>query len=147
MDIFGKKNRYNLKDQGPKPCVVNIEQTTLQNPNYRTALWTGGYLQLTVMSIPVGGDIGLEVHPDTDQFIRVESGSGKAVMGASQENLTYQQFVVDGDAVLVPAGTWHNVINYGRSPLKIYTIYAPPHHPHGTVEKVKTDADETDKDK
>ena len=128
-------------DRGPSPWIVNIERAALENPNYRTALWTGPYLQLTVMSIPMGGDIGLEVHPDTDQFLRVEGGVGKAAMGPAEDNLTYEQFVVDGDAIFVPAGMWHNLVNYGSRPLKLYTVYAPPHHPHGTVHKTKEEAD------
>jgi len=142
------KNWYGMRDpdKGPNPWILNIEQAAKQNPNYRTTLWTGEHLQLTVMSIPIGGEIGLEVHPDTDQFIRVESGSAKAVMGPAEDDLTFQQFVVDGDAIFVPAGTWHNVINYGAWPLKLYTIYAPPHHPHGTVHRTKEEADADEHD-
>ena len=142
MEINNRK-RYTLTeiDKGPNPYIVNIEQATLQNPYYRAVVWTGGFLQLTVMSIPIGGEIGLEVHPETDQFLRIESGSGKTVMGPAQNTLTFQQFVTDGDAIFVPAGTWHNIINYGSRPLKIYSIYAPPHHPHGTVHKTKQQAD------
>lgn len=130
-----------IADHGPNPYVVDIDSATIYNTNYRTALWTGKYLQLTLMSIPVGGEIGLEVHPDTDQFLRIESGLGMAKMGNSMDNLTYQQPVSDGYAVLVPAGTWHNVVNTGNRPLKIYSLYAPPHHPHGTVQKTKAQAD------
>ena len=128
-------------DSGPAPCTMNIRQMTIKNPNYRTALWTGHFLQLTVMSIPVGGDIGLEVHPDTDQFLRIESGSGKAVMGPDHNNLTFQCFVSGGDAIFVPAGTWHNLINSSNRPLKLYTVYAPPHHPHGAVHVTKQQAE------
>lgn len=129
--------RIPLKDYGPKPFVTNIDKVTRQNRNYRTALWTGQHLQLTLMSIPVGGEIGLEVHPDTDQFLRIESGNGMTFMGCDKKRLDYQQSVSDGSAVFVPAGTWHNIINTGSCPLKIYTIYAPPHHPHGTVQATK----------
>lgn len=129
------------KDYGPQPFVTDIYKATVQNANYRTALWTGRHLQLTLMCIPICGEIGLEVHPETDQFLRIESGSGTAFMGPSESCLNYQFPVCDGCAVFVPAGTWHNIVNTGNCPLKIYTIYAPPHHPHGTVQSTKRIAD------
>ena len=124
-----------LKDYGPNPFVVNIEKATKQNQNYRTALWTGKYLQLTLMSINVGKDIGLEVHPDHDQFIRIEEGQGVVKMGDSKNKLDFQKRVSDDYVILIPAGKWHNLINTGNKPLKLYSIYAPPEHPHGTVQK------------
>lgn len=136
-------NRYSgreAKDYGPEPFVVNIAAATRQNNNYRAALWTGNHLQLTLMSIRVGEDIGLEIHPDTDQFLRVEQGQGLVRMGSSKDKMDLQRRVFPGDAILVPAGTWHNVVNTGNIPLKLYSIYAPPHHPHGTVQKTKADA-------
>lgn len=133
--------RMPMNDYGPKPFVTNIDEATRQNTNYRTALWTGQYLQLTLMSIPVGGEIGLEVHPDTDQFLKIESGNGITMMGHDRNQLNFQRPVCDGFAIFVPAGTWHNIINTGNHPLKIYTIYAPPHHPHGTVQATKAIAD------
>ena len=128
-------------DQGPAPFVTDIEKITRQNTNYRTALWTGPHLQLTLMCIPSGGEIGLEVHPDTDQFLRIESGSGMTMMGPAENRLSCRQPVSAGCAVFVPAGTWHNIVNTGSCPLKLYTIYAPPHHPHGTVQSTKACAD------
>lgn len=133
--------KLSVTDYGPKPFVINIDRAALQNTNYRTALWTGCYLQLTLMSIPVGGEIGLEVHPDTDQFIKSESGNGIVMMGSSEDCLNFQRPIRNGYAVFVPAGTWHNIINTGNQPLKIYTVYAPPHHPHGTVQTTKAQAD------
>jgi mannose-6-phosphate isomerase-like protein (cupin superfamily) len=126
-----------LKDYGPEPFVVNIDEATKRNNNYRTALWTGKYLQLTLMSIKPGEDIGLEIHPTVDQFLRVEDGQGLAQMGPSKNNLNYQRKIYDGFAIFIPAGTWHNVINTGNKPLKMYSIYAPPQHPHGTVHTTK----------
>jgi mannose-6-phosphate isomerase-like protein (cupin superfamily) len=126
-----------LKDYGPQPYVVNIDKATKQNNNYRTTLWTGNHLQLTLMSIKVGGDIGVEVHPVIDQFIRIEEGQGIAQMGPSKNNLNFKKNVYDGFAIFVPAGTWHNVVNTGNKPLKLYSIYAPPQHPHGTVHATK----------
>ena len=130
-----------LNDYGPEPFVTNIEQATLQNNNYRTTLWTGQHLQLTLMCIPVGGEIGLEVHPDTDQFLRLENGNGMVMMGPAKDCLNYQRPICNGYAIFVPAGTWHNVVNVGNCPLKIYALYAPPHHPHGTVQATKAIAD------
>lgn len=132
----------NITDYGPDPFVVNIEMVTKQNPNFRTALWTGENLQLTLMNIPPGGEIGLELHPDVDQFIRVEEGMGVVQMGSSKDKLSYQRNVDGQFAILVPAGTWHNLINIGNKPLKVYTIYAPPEHPRGTVHRTKQEADE-----
>ncbi len=131
-----------LKDYGPEPFVVDIEEATIQNNNFRTALWTGKHLQLTLMSINVGEDIGLEVHHDLDQFIRIERGQGLVMMGDSRDNLDFRQRVEDDDVIFIPAGKWHNIINTGRTPLKLYSIYAPPAHPHGTVHKTKKDAEE-----
>lgn len=129
-----------LKDYGPQPIVVNIEQATRQNDTFRTALWTGSHLQLTLMSIKPGEDIGVEIHPNVDQFIRIEQGEGIAKIGDRRDNLSFQKRVGPSDAILIPAGTWHNVANAGNTPLKVYSIYAPPQHPHGTVQKTKADA-------
>jgi len=130
-------NLATLKDYGPKPFVIDIDEATKRNNNYRTTLWTGKHLQLTLMSIKVQGDIGLEVHPRIDQFIRIEGGEGLVQMGPSKNNLNFQRKVYDGFAIFIPAGTWHNVINTGNRPLKLYSIYAPPQHPHGTVHATK----------
>ncbi len=133
--------RIKLKDYGPEPFVVNIEKATKQNNTYRTALWTGSHLQLTLMSIKVGEDIGLEVHPNLDQFIRIEEGQGLVKMGDSKDNLDFQAKVYDDFSFIIPAGKWHNLINTGYKPIKLYSIYAPPQHPHGTVHETKADAE------
>ncbi len=130
-----------LKDYGPEPSVINIEEATKQNNTYRTALWTGNHLQVTLMSIKVGEDIGLEVHPTVDQFIRIEEGQGLVKMGDRKDKLDYQKRVYDDFAIMVPAGTWHNVINTGNTPLKLYAIYAPPEHPRDTVHETKAIAE------
>lgn len=137
---FYEQRRIELKDYGKEPFVVNIEEASKQNNTYRTAIWTGSHLQVTVMSIDVGGDIGLEVHPDVDQFLRIEDGEGIVQMGDSKDNLTFRKRVSDNDAIMVPAGTWHNITNTGSKPIKLYTIYAPPHHPFGTVQQTKAEA-------
>jgi mannose-6-phosphate isomerase-like protein (cupin superfamily) len=140
-----KQNNRNKKgnsDYGPQPYVTNIDETTKCNDNYRTVIWTGKYSQTALMCSPCGSDIGLEVHPDTDQFLRVESGCGTAMMGDSKDNLNYQSPVDENTAVFVPAGTWHNIVNNGTCPLKLYSIYAPAHHPHGTIYRTKEQAEE-----
>lgn len=131
-----------LMDYGPYPFVVNIEAATKQNNNFRLALWTGKHLQLTLMSIKVGEDIGLEMHPNLDQFIRIEEGQGLVLMGDTKDRLDFQACVQDDYVFIIPAGKWHNLINTGNKPIKLYSIYAPPEHPHGTVHKTKADAAE-----
>jgi mannose-6-phosphate isomerase-like protein (cupin superfamily) len=127
-------------DRGPRPYVANIRRIASENQNFREAIWTGEYLQMTLMSIPVCGDIGLEVHPDTDQLIRVEQGSAVVKMGACRERLDFQKNVGCGESIFVPAGTWHNVFNGGRIPLKVSSVYAPPHHPRGTVQRYREES-------
>ncbi|PQZ45532.1 MULTISPECIES: cupin domain-containing protein [Bacillus] len=129
-----------LKDYGSEPFVVNINEAAKQNNTYRTALWTGKHLQVTLMSINVGEDIGLEIHPNVDQFLRIEQGQGIVQMGKSKDNLNFQRNAYDDFAIMIPAGTWHNVTNTGNIPLKLYSIYAPPNHPFGTVHVTKADA-------
>ncbi|MFE4145253.1 cupin domain-containing protein [Peribacillus sp. YIM B13472] len=129
-----------LTDYGPNPFVVNINEATKQNNTYRTALWTGTHSQVTLMSLNVGEDIGLEIHPNVDQFLRIEQGQGIVQMGKSKENLNFERNVYDDSAIMIPAGTWHNLINTGNIPLKLYAIYAPPNHPFGTIHVTKADA-------
>lgn len=121
--------------------VEDIEKATLENGNFRTVLYTGKHSQLTVMHVEVGGDIGLEVHPDNDQFLRIEQGKAKVEFGETQDSLTESYDVEDDWALIVPAGTWHNITNTGEIPLKVYSIYSPSHHPEGTVHKTKADAE------
>jgi mannose-6-phosphate isomerase-like protein (cupin superfamily) len=127
-------------DNGPNPFVTNIEADTLQNENYRTTLWTGCNLQSTLMAIQPGHDIGLEVHDTHDQFLRIEQGAAKVSMGPDKDQLTTWQ-AGDGFAVFVPAGSWHNLESIGDVTLKVYSIYAPVQHPHGTVHTTKEEAE------
>lgn len=129
------------QDTGPTPTVADIELETLQNSAFRSAMWTGEHLQTTLMSIPVRGEIGLEMHKDIDQFLRIEQGQGLVQMGSSEDHLSKQERVHSGNAIFVPAGTWHNLVNIGRVPLKLYSIYAPPAHPKGTVHQTKEESD------
>ena len=128
-----------LRDHGPMPYVVNIHEAANQNYNFRLSLWTGIYLQLTLMKINAGEDIGLEVHPNVDRFLRIEEGTGLVLMGNSKDNLWFRKNVYPGYVIFVAAKTWHNLINTGCTPLKLYSIYAPPNHPHGTIHRTKQD--------
>jgi len=132
--------RSETRDQGPNPYVLDIEKETERNNFFRVAIWTGNHLQVTLMSIPVGQDIGLEIHPNVDQFLRIEEGEGLVQMGPGPDRLDYQRKVEDGSAILIPAGTWHNLTNIGNEPLKLYSIYSPPQHPHGAVHRTKAEA-------
>ncbi|MBP7342586.1 MAG: cupin domain-containing protein [Deltaproteobacteria bacterium] len=123
------------KDFGREPWVVDIEDATVKNKNFRTALWTGQNLQMTVMSIKPGGEIGLEKHDSGDQFIRVEKGHARVVMGESRDKMTFDKTVSDDWAIFIPAGFWHNIINTGKNSLKVYVIYAPPEHAAGAIHK------------
>ncbi|ARK32648.1 cupin domain-containing protein [Halalkalibacter krulwichiae] len=133
-------NRNRQTDFGPNPFVIDIEEATKENDTFRTALWTGEHLQVTLMSIGVGEDIGLENHPHLDQFLRIEEGQGIVQMGDRQDQLDFQAEVFDDFAIIVPAGKWHNLTNTGDKPLKLYSIYAPPQHPFGTVHATKAEA-------
>ncbi len=119
---------------------VPIEKKTLENDYFRQVLFTGKYAQLVVMSLQPGEEIGNEVHPNVDQFFRIEQGEATFVFGGTEKHTAK-----DGDAVIVPAGTYHNVINTSkRLKLKLYTIYSPPNHPDKTVYKTKVDAEKAE---
>ena len=134
-----------VKDIGPEPQSFDLEEATRANTSYRSVAWSGKYLQVTLMSIPVGKDIGLEMHPDTDQFLRLDAGRGRVQIGPSKDKLTFDKEVSDGWCVLVPAGSWHNITNTGDKPMQVYAVYAPAHHKPGKVHKTAKDA-EADKD-
>jgi mannose-6-phosphate isomerase-like protein (cupin superfamily) len=116
--------------------VGPIEKATLENGFFRQVLFTGTYAQLVVMALQPGEEIGNEVHHTVDQFFRIEAGQAKFVFNDTEEHV-----VGDGDAVIVPAGTYHNVICVSDEPLKLYTIYSPPNHPDGTIHETKAEAD------
>jgi mannose-6-phosphate isomerase-like protein (cupin superfamily) len=115
--------------------IGDIERATLENETFRTALFTGAHLQLTVMSIDPGGEIGEETHEGHDQFLRIEGGSASVLLGDETHD------VEDDWAVIVPSGVRHNVVNTGDGLLKVYSLYAPPEHPDGTVHRTKADSD------
>ena len=130
-----------VTDIGPKPNAFDIENATKDNANYRTVAWSGKYLQVTLMSIEPGQSIGLETHPDTDQFLRIDAGRGVCKMGPAKDQLNFEQAVEDGWCITVPAGTWHDVVNTGSEPLRLYAIYAPVHHAAGKVHGTFDDAE------
>ena len=124
----------------------NIEELTLDNTNFRTVLFTGANMQLTVMSLEPGEEIGLEMHDHLDQFLRIEQGSAKVTLGPSKDEVSETHELQDDWVVIVPGGTWHNVINTGDGELKLYSIYSPPEHPDGTVHPTKADSDADEHD-
>ncbi len=124
--------------------IDNVEEATVGNTNFRTVLYTGKHIQLTVMSLAVGEDIGWEMHDNLDQFLRVESGTGVLKLGRSADAIAEEHPVSDDWAMIIPAGTWHDVVNVGDDELKLYSIYSPPDHPDGTVHVTKGDAAEAE---
>lgn len=130
-----------IDDIGPRPTAFDLETATRSNSEYRAVAWSGRHLQVTLMSIEPGGSIGLEMHPDTDQFLRLDAGTGRVQMGPARDDLTFEQEVADGWCILVPAGTWHDVVNTGQEPMRLYAIYAPVHHAAGKVHSTPADAE------
>ncbi|MFW6136495.1 MAG: cupin domain-containing protein [Candidatus Aminicenantaceae bacterium] len=130
------------EDMGEKPWVLDIEEATITNQNYRMASWSGKYIQMVLMSLKPGEKIDLELHENHDQFIRIERGEARVLMGETKDNLTFDKKVSDDWTVFIPAGYWHQVQNIGDTDLKIYTIYGPPEHPAGTVHKTYEDAED-----
>lgn len=116
--------------------IDSIEEATEDNANFRHVLYTGKHLQLVMMSIAPGEDIGEEVHNDGDQFFRIEEGHGVVSIDGRESEIT------DGDGIVVPGGARHNIKNVGKTPLKLYTLYAPPHHRTGYVAATRADARE-----
>ena len=130
-----------IRDYGCEPLIFNINHATNKNENFRTTLWTGRYMQLTLMSIPICSDIGVEMHSNVDQFIRIKSGRAMVYMGSCRNNLQALGYADGNDTILIPAGTWHNIVNVGSRPLKLYSLYAPPQHPVGTIHRTKEDSE------
>lgn len=130
-----------FRDKGNAPHAFNLSYEARQNESYRVALWTGSGLQLTMMSIPAGMDTGIEMHEATDQFLYIEKGRGEVIMGKTKGNMNYRRPLGAGYAVLIPGETYHNVINTGNEPLKLYSVYTPKVHPFGTVDKTRSDSE------
>lgn len=129
------------KMKNMKGFKSNIEKDTLSNANFRKVLYSGTHMQLVLMSLKVGEEIGAEIHKDNDQFFRFESGQGKCIIDGNEYDIR------DGDAVVIPAGAKHNIINVSKnSELKMYTIYSPPHHKDGIVRTTKEDAEKNEEE-
>lgn len=123
-----------------KGFVIDLERKTMANEYFREVLFTSSKSQLVVMALQPGEEIGMEVHPDHDQFIRIESGEGKVIMDGEEHE------IADGTGFIIPAGTQHNVINTSQEVMKLYTIYTPPEHKDGTIHKTKQEAIEAHKE-
>lgn len=126
--------------------VDNIERLTRDNENFRTVVHTGEHSQLTLMSVPPGGEVGWEAHPHLDQFLRLEEGRARLDFGRTGDAVEESHEIEDDWALIVPAGVWHNVVNTGDQDLKLYSIYSPAEHPEGTVHRTKAEADAEEHD-
>ena len=133
-DMCENRCRY---EKGGTVYSLDVQRAAMKNKNFRTSVWTGEYLQMTLMSIPCGDDIGIECHADTDQFLRVEKGGAIAVTNRGAGCHHEKVRLCEGDGIFIPAGTRHNIINCGRGELLLSSIYGPPNHPRCTVEKYK----------
>jgi mannose-6-phosphate isomerase-like protein (cupin superfamily) len=119
----------------------DIEKLTLENQNFRTVVYTGGHIQLTLMRLAPGEDIGWESHGHLDQFLRIEQGQARVDFGRDEDSVDESHEVSDDWALIVPAGVWHNVVNTGRTEVKLYSLYSPPEHADGTVHVTRAEAD------
>jgi mannose-6-phosphate isomerase-like protein (cupin superfamily) len=137
-DIAKTAAKQKAKAKVRKGFVADIEELTEENSDFRRVLYTGKNLQLVLMAIQPGEDIGEETHPDRDQFFRVEKGKGEVWIDGNRSKIK------SDDAIVVPAGALHNIVNTGDKPLRLYTLYAPPEHRDGTVHATKADADASD---
>lgn len=138
----GITNTTEAEGEGGEPWVLDIEEATVANNHYRIEEWTGKHMQMVLMSIKPGEEIDLEIHKGHDQFIRIEQGEGRVLMGRSEEDLFFDENVTDDWAIFIPAGYYHNVKNTGSEDLKVYTIYAPKEHPRGTLHSTYEEARE-----
>jgi mannose-6-phosphate isomerase-like protein (cupin superfamily) len=128
-------------EDGMLGWIGDIETETTDNATFRSVLFTGEHMQLTVMQIAPGEDIGREVHHDRDQFLRIEQGQARVELGSTEETIDETHDVGPDWAIVVPARVWHNVVNTGAGNLKLYSLYSPPEHPAGTVHRTKAEAD------
>jgi mannose-6-phosphate isomerase-like protein (cupin superfamily) len=126
--------------------VGDIERLTLENDTFRTVVFTGGHTQLTLMRLAPGEDIGREVHPHLDQFLRLEQGRARVEFGPSEDTVDETYEVAEDWAFIVPAGVWHNVVNTGDDDVKLYSLYSPPEHPDGVIHRTKQEAEEAEAD-
>ena len=137
MDDSRNNDRKMEKKHCPKPYIVNAYEMSKNNCFFRVEKWTGNNMQMTIMCIPRCQDIGMEMHKDTDQYIRIESGRAVVMMGDCKDELDFRRMVGVQDMIFIPAGIWHNVVNVGNTALKLTSIYSPVHHPVGTIQREK----------
>ena len=133
-----------IQTKGDAGMILPIHNVACRNPYFRKEVWTAEHAQITVMSIPAGGEIGLEMHGEDDQILSIEYGMASVYMGKTKQGVRFVGQSIPGTIILIPAGTWHNVINDQKTPLKLFSVYAPPHHPKGTVHKTKFESDLAD---
>jgi mannose-6-phosphate isomerase-like protein (cupin superfamily) len=126
--------------------IGDIERATIENATFRSVLFTGEQMQLTVMTLAPGEDIGREMHGDVDQFIRIEQGRARVELGVTEDHVDETHDVADDWAIVIPAGVWHNVVNAGNGDVKLYSLYAPPEHPAETVHRTKAEADAAERE-
>lgn len=139
-NVVSQETSATLEDEGKKPWIIDIEEATMDNTDYRMAVWTGKYMQLVLMSLEPGEEIALELHSGNDQFLRIESGVARVLMGKEKDNLSFDKTIGDDWIMMIPAGYWHKIINVGQEPLKVYTLYGLPVHEAGTVHETHEDA-------
>lgn len=132
------KTKLNENKLNKKGFHINVEKDTIANNNFRKVVYTGEHIQLVLMSLKPNEEIGMETHSTIDQFFRFEAGKGKCIINSHVYN------VIDGDSIIIPAGSEHNIINIGDEPLKMYTIYTPPNHKDGIIFKTKEDAENSE---
>lgn len=136
-NMQGNTDYRNIQDCGSDFFSADINKIVINNENFLSTLWTGNNLQVTLMCINPKECIGTEVHSNADQFFMIVSGNGMIVMGNNQNMFEYKSKLEKGTIAIVPAGKWHNVMNIGDTPLKLFSIYAPPQHKKGIIHKVK----------
>ncbi|MFO8147126.1 MAG: cupin domain-containing protein [Bacteroidota bacterium] len=141
-NVFSQETSGTIEDEGKKPWIIDIEKATMENKDYRKAVWTGEYMQLVLMSLEPGEEIKLELHSGNDQFIRIESGVARVLMGKEKDNLSFDKTIGDDWIMMIPAGYWHNIINVGQETLKVYTLYGLPVHEAGTVHETHEEAED-----
>ncbi|MGN0346233.1 MAG: cupin domain-containing protein [Lachnospiraceae bacterium] len=144
MDIFNNYFGFQA-DQGNRPYAASFDMLAMTNPFFRETVWTGDHLQITMMSIDKDSEIGLECHEHLDQFLYIVYGYGKVYMGRTKTALDFTREVKSGFGIVVPAGKWHNLVNTGNCDLKLFSVYAPPGHPFGTLHRTKAEAEEEEK--
>lgn len=135
---------FDFSDKGGEISLFDIEKYTMKNENFRTTVWTGDNIQMTLMSIPVDGEIGHEIHKNIEQFIRIESGKGLVIMGDTEDDQSFRQEIHADEVVFIPKGKWHNIKNIGDEPLKLYSIYGPTEHAKGTIHVTMEEGHEHD---